>query len=149
VLYARGVRVTSKLVAAAGVSNFNLQDMQELLGWARVRPAVLETRSDPLAASTPLLNFCLERNITFISYSSLGSQWGSQWGGANPVLSHPVLKVSVATVPGTAHSTKEGMSYEWRYPGTIDGGMGGPLLQQCSARVLVEHALLGACQDHI
>jgi hypothetical protein len=86
-------------VAAAGVSNWNLQDMQELLGWARVRPAVLEARSDPLAANTPLLSFCLQRNITFISYSSLGSQWG--WNGPNPVLTHPVLKVRAKAVAGT------------------------------------------------
>lgn len=80
--------------AIAGVSNFGLSEMQELLKLAKVKPAVLETRSDPFAINHHLINFCIEHNITFIGYSNLGTQWINSPAAVNPVITSNVLKVS-------------------------------------------------------
>jgi len=77
----------------AGVSNFGLSEMQELLKLASVKPAVLEMRSDPFAVNHHLINFCLEHNLTFIGYSTLGTQWINSPASINPVLTSALLKV--------------------------------------------------------
>jgi diketogulonate reductase-like aldo/keto reductase len=77
----------------AGVSNFGLADMAELLKLAKVRPAVLETRSDPFAINHHLINLAVENNITFVGYSSLGTQWINSPAAINPVFTNELLQV--------------------------------------------------------
>lgn len=67
--------------------------MKELLQLAKIKPAVLETRSDPFAINHHLINFCVEHNITFIGYSTLGTQWINSPAAINPVFNNEVLKV--------------------------------------------------------
>jgi hypothetical protein len=78
----------------AGVSNFGLSEMAELLKLAKIKPAVLETRSDPFAINHHIINLAVENNITFVGYSSLGTQWINSPAAINPVFINEVLQVS-------------------------------------------------------
>ncbi|KDD74519.1 aldo/keto reductase, partial [Helicosporidium sp. ATCC 50920] len=81
--------VDEKRVRAIGVSNFNIQQLSELLRTARIRPALLQARSDVLRAGRENWAWCRRHNITFQGYSTLGTQHG---GAGNPVLEHPLLR---------------------------------------------------------
>ncbi|KAL4451545.1 hypothetical protein ABPG75_007207 [Micractinium tetrahymenae] len=84
--------VLEKKLRAIGVSNFNLQQMRELVGMAKVKPALLQANSDLLRQDWELQAFCKLHGIQFQAYSSLGGQWLVQTQGTwNPVLEHPVL----------------------------------------------------------
>lgn len=76
-----------------GVSNFGLSELQELFGLAKVKPAALEARSDPFAVNHHLINICIEHNMTFIGFSTLGTQWINSPAAVNPVHSNDILKV--------------------------------------------------------
>ncbi|KIZ02254.1 hypothetical protein MNEG_5706 [Monoraphidium neglectum] len=93
---------------AIGVSNFEAAELLELLAMAKVKPAVLQVHvrapwahSDPLESNGHLLNICLERGVTFVSYSLLGTQWPVKPGEPNPVLSHPVIEAIAKEVERT------------------------------------------------
>ena len=64
------------------MSNFNLEQMQQLVTLAVVRPAVLQANSDPLRPNVELQALCYKYGIQFQAYISLGTQWGA----ANTVL---------------------------------------------------------------
>jgi hypothetical protein len=78
---------------AAGVSNFGLPELRELLSLAKVAPSVLESRSDPFAINHHMLQWALQHNVTFIGYSSLGTQWVNTPVSINPVFNSRLLKV--------------------------------------------------------
>ncbi|WIA18309.1 hypothetical protein OEZ85_009774 [Tetradesmus obliquus] len=90
----------AQLVRSIGVSNFGLAEMAELLKLAKVKPAVLESRSDPFAINHHLINLAIENNITFVGYSSLGTQWINSPAATNPVFSNEVLQEVAANHPG-------------------------------------------------
>jgi diketogulonate reductase-like aldo/keto reductase len=77
------------------VSNFGLGEIAELLKLAKIKPAVLEARSDPFAINHHLINVAVEKNITFVGYSSLGTQWINSPAAINPIFTNAVLQVSV------------------------------------------------------
>jgi len=76
-------------VRALGVSNFSPQELEELVGFAQVKPAVVQSHSDPLRQNAALQRACASHGIVFTAYSSLGTQHGG--GRPNPVLNHPVV----------------------------------------------------------
>lgn len=76
-------------VRALGVSNFSPQELEELVGFAQVKPAVVQSHSDPLRQNAGLQRACASHGIVFTAYSSLGTQHGG--GRPNPVLNHPVV----------------------------------------------------------
>lgn len=84
------------VVVSPGVSNFGLGELRELLAMARVRPSVLQARSDPFAANSHLVAAALAANISFMGYSSLGTQWINSPAAVNPVFNNRVLRVSLA-----------------------------------------------------
>jgi hypothetical protein len=75
------------------VSNFGLPELRELLSLAKVAPSVLESRSDPFAINHHMVQWALQHNITFIGYSSLGTQWANTPVSINPVFNSSLLKV--------------------------------------------------------
>lgn len=77
-------------VRAIGVSNFSPQELEQLLQEAHIRPAVVQSHSDPLVANRPLQELCESRGIAFTAYSSLGTQHG--FSQPNPVLTSPVIQ---------------------------------------------------------
>ncbi|KAF8059205.1 XYL1 [Scenedesmus sp. PABB004] len=94
--------VAAKLVRSIGVSNFGLSEMRELLRLAKVKPAVLQSRSDPFAVNHHLANLCHEANVTFVAYSSLGTQWINSPAAINPVFSNALLKARGAAARARA-----------------------------------------------
>ncbi|PRW20855.1 glyoxal reductase [Chlorella sorokiniana] len=80
---------------AAGVSNFNLDQMRELVQIAEVKPAVLQANSDLLTQNRELQAFCRRHGILLQAYSSMGGQYLMRSGKRNPVLAHPAV-VSIA-----------------------------------------------------
>lgn len=75
------------------MSNFGLPELRELLSLAKVPPSVLESRSDPFAINHHMVQWALQHNITFIGYSSLGTQWVNTPVSINPVFNSSLLKV--------------------------------------------------------
>eukprot|EP00878_Enallax_costatus_P028599 GHUV01030901.1.p1 GENE.GHUV01030901.1~~GHUV01030901.1.p1 ORF type:complete len:422 (+),score=72.83 GHUV01030901.1:42-1307(+) len=92
--------VNAQLVRSIGVSNFDLSEMQELLKLAKTKPSVLQSRSDPFAVNHHLINFCIEHNIMFVGYSTLGTQWINSPVAVNPVHNNKLLKEISKAHPG-------------------------------------------------
>ena len=67
-LYERGE------VRAIGVSNFNVGELKELLGMAKVRPHIVQSWMDPLYQARSLRRRCAAHGVTFQAYSTLGTQ---------------------------------------------------------------------------
>jgi diketogulonate reductase-like aldo/keto reductase len=82
-----------------GVSNFNVDELQELLafgggsgdGDGGVGPHIVQNWMDPLHQDRGLRALAAAHGIQYQAYSSLGTQWVGKLG-FNPVLTHPVLK---------------------------------------------------------
>lgn len=69
----------------AGVSNFDLDQLQQLLSHAHTKPSVVQLNADPLNPNLGIQAFCRTHGIQFQAYSSLGTQWAMRQG-RNPVL---------------------------------------------------------------
>jgi diketogulonate reductase-like aldo/keto reductase len=61
-----------------GVSNFDVDELDQLLGAATVAPAVDQVQFNPSAYRTALLDACADRGISLEAYSPLGT--GAQLG---------------------------------------------------------------------
>lgn len=71
-----------------GVSNFDLPQLQELVGQlANRRVSVVQNWMDPLHQDADVRAFCSEHHIQYMAYSSFGTQWGQRVD----LLRHPVL----------------------------------------------------------
>lgn len=76
-------RITeSKLVKAIGVSNYSVNELEELLQVSKNVPAVNQIEFHPFLYREKLLNFCKQKKITVVSYSPLNR--GNQ-------LDHPII----------------------------------------------------------
>ncbi|KAK9901257.1 hypothetical protein WJX75_002791 [Coccomyxa subellipsoidea] len=84
--------VDKGLVRAIGVSNFGLDDLAELLAMARIKPALVQRHSDPLAADAEVRAFCRLADVQYQGYSTLGSQWLAHGMDKNPVLTNAVVE---------------------------------------------------------
>ena len=79
------------LKCVAGVSNFNLDDLAELIEFCAIPPAVIQGHSDPFQQNIAIRRFALSLGIQFTSYSSLGTQHLHSTGGRNPVLENRAI----------------------------------------------------------
>lgn len=59
---------------AIGVSNFTISNLQALLKYADVPPAINQVEIHPVWPNTKLINYCFSKNILPVAYSPLGSQ---------------------------------------------------------------------------
>jgi len=55
-----------------GISNYNSQQIEELLKTAKVKPVVNQVECHPFLSQRKLLDFCAARGITLTAYSPLG-----------------------------------------------------------------------------
>jgi len=60
-------------VKAIGLSNFNIQQIREVLDNCKIRPVVLQNECHPYLQQKDLVDFCRINGITFQSYSPLAS----------------------------------------------------------------------------
>jgi diketogulonate reductase-like aldo/keto reductase len=56
---------------AIGLSNVNLEKLQEVVDAARIKPAVVEVESHPYLPESPLLEYC-QRNGIVLLFAALG-----------------------------------------------------------------------------
>ena len=68
-----------------GLSNINLEQLQEIVEAARIKPAVVEVESHPYLPEWDLLEYCQRHGIVLLAFAALGH-------GMEPrLLDHPVI----------------------------------------------------------
>jgi len=78
------------LVLNIGVSNFDIDILRELESSANVKVSVVQNWMDPFHQDTEVRRYCADNDITYMAYSSFGTQW--EWKlEHNPVFLNPVL----------------------------------------------------------
>jgi len=78
------------LTKAIGVSNYNVQTLNDCLCYAKVPPAVLQIERHPYLQQADLLKFCTANDIVVTGYAPLGAP--GLWGGVkDPLLSNPLV----------------------------------------------------------
>lgn len=85
------LKVQQGKIRSLGVSNFDVNQVRELLLMSTVKPAVVQAHADPLNQNNALVTFCHEHGIVFTAYSSLGTQAQHELSGANAVTSNPTI----------------------------------------------------------
>jgi len=98
------------LVRAIGVSNFRIDQLQQLLRTVRVKPHVLQLWLDPLHQARDVVALCRKNEIAVESYSTLGTQWmNAHAAHGNPVLEHRVI----ATIALKVNRTPTDVVLRW------------------------------------
>jgi diketogulonate reductase-like aldo/keto reductase len=70
---------------AIGLSNVNLETLQEIVEAARIKPAVVEVESHPYLPENDLLEYCQQHGIVLLAFAALGH-------GMEPrLVDHPVI----------------------------------------------------------
>jgi diketogulonate reductase-like aldo/keto reductase len=70
---------------AIGLSNINLEKLQEIVEAARIKPAVVEVESHPYLPESDLLEYCQRHGIVLLAFAALGH-------GMEPrLVDHPVI----------------------------------------------------------
>ena len=70
---------------AIGLSNVNLEKLQEIVEAAQIKPAVVEIESHPYLPEWDLLDYCRQQGIVLLAFAALGH-------GMEPrLLDHPVI----------------------------------------------------------
>ena len=70
---------------AIGLSNVNLEKLQEIVEAAQIKPAVVEVESHPYLPESDLLEYCQQHGITLLAFAALGH-------GMEPrLMDHPVI----------------------------------------------------------
>lgn len=64
--------VTKGKIRSLGVSNFNEEDIFELLRWSHKPVSVLQNWFDPFHQDNSIRKLCAEYNIRYMGYSTLG-----------------------------------------------------------------------------
>jgi diketogulonate reductase-like aldo/keto reductase len=77
--------VEEGLCKAIGLSNVNLEKLQEIVEAARIKPAIVEVESHPYLPEWALLEYCQQHGIVLLAFAALGH-------GMEPrLLDHPVI----------------------------------------------------------
>jgi D-xylose reductase len=87
--------VAAGLVRNIGVCHFGVSLIRDLLSYAKIRPAVLQTELHPLLTQDKLLRFCRESSIAVTAFSPLGAESYVPIGMAQPeesVLSQSAIR---------------------------------------------------------
>ncbi|KAH7645544.1 hypothetical protein HUG17_1082 [Dermatophagoides farinae] len=64
------------IVKNIGVSNYTIRHLEELFGYAKIKPVVNQIEVHPLFHSKELIDFCKKHSIIVQAYSSLGARDG-------------------------------------------------------------------------
>jgi diketogulonate reductase-like aldo/keto reductase len=67
--------VDEGLVRAIGVCNFPVMSLWDLLGGARIPPAINQVECNPRNACSQLSRFCTTNNVAVVAYSPFGSSF--------------------------------------------------------------------------
>jgi len=86
---------TKGLTKSIGVSNYNVQTLNDLLNYAKISPVVNQVERHPYFPQNELLDFCTQNKVFLTAYCSLGSRGFEQrTKDANVVdlVDNPVIK---------------------------------------------------------
>jgi alcohol dehydrogenase (NADP+) len=84
--------VTDGLTRAIGVSNFSVQELEELIKDTDIIPTVNQIEMHPYLIQPKLLDYCSTKGIAITAYCPLGRAKAPRGVGLPPLLEHPVLK---------------------------------------------------------
>ncbi|CAH0713938.1 unnamed protein product, partial [Brenthis ino] len=91
----RGMEETVKLGLAKsiGVSNFNEEQLERLLKYAKIKPVVNQIEINPTLTQHKLVDFCKERSIIPVAYTPLGllSEARPEFNGKDVIKTDPKL----------------------------------------------------------
>ena len=73
--------VDKGLIRSLGLSNFNVQQMDEVIELARHRPVLNEIEFSPVCYQADLLKACEERGLRVVAYSPYGTCWIAKYFG--------------------------------------------------------------------
>jgi diketogulonate reductase-like aldo/keto reductase len=82
---------TLGLTKAIGISNYNVQTINDCLCYARIPPAVLQIERHPYLQQPELLKFCQNNGIVVTGYAPLGAPGLYGATAKDPLLANPVV----------------------------------------------------------
>lgn len=84
--------VTLGKVKSIGISNFNIEQVKDILNICKIRPVCNQFEVNPLWQNEELVNFCQSENINVVAYAPLGAP-DRGWRNSNdPIpLEHPLI----------------------------------------------------------
>lgn len=98
--------VAEGVVGAIGVSNWSVPLLDELLGFATIRPALNQVEVSPACPQAALREYCAAQRIAVVGYSPYGGCWiadswpdAAPWGedlGGNNLLQHWAVEAVAA-----------------------------------------------------
>ena len=65
------------LVKCIGVSNFSLKQLEKVLTYARIRPAINQVEVHPFWRNDALISFCKKEGVHVSAYCPMGTPWTS------------------------------------------------------------------------
>lgn len=80
--------VDSKVVKSIGLSNFRIEDIKQILQFARIKPVINQIEYHPYLQQHDLVEFCKANDIQVAGYSELMSLTHKKGGPLDPVVSH-------------------------------------------------------------
>ena len=83
-----------------GVSNFNIEQLTELLAVCKIKPVCNQFEVHPLCQSTELVDFCQKNDVLVVAYAPLGAPdrfWGKP---GDPVLLEQPQLLELAKTKG-------------------------------------------------
>jgi len=88
---------------AIGLSDVNLEKLREIVGAARIKPAVVQVESHPYLPEWKLLDFCRQHGIVLLAFAALGHS-------SNPrLLDDPVI----TSIAQRVHKTPAQVALAW------------------------------------
>ncbi len=100
--------VDNNLTRQIGVSNFSVKKLQDLIGKARLKPAMNQIELHPYLQQKEMLRFCQQQGVHLTAYSPLGS---SDRPDGLKAEDEPVLLEAIETILKTSksHGKKAGI----------------------------------------
>ncbi|KAJ3052721.1 NAD(P)H-dependent D-xylose reductase (XR) [Rhizophlyctis rosea] len=96
--------VDSGLVKNIGISNFNAALIQDLLKYARIKPAVLQIEHHPYLVQQDLIDYVQKNDIAVTGYSSFGAQSYIELGVDHAIKCPPLVQHDVITAISKKHN---------------------------------------------
>ena len=90
-------------VKTIGISNFDVNELNELIRVSNTKIAVIQNWMDPFHQNKDVRALAKEHGIVYMAYSSFGTQWDGKFDGVNPVFTDDLL-ADIAEKHGTTIS---------------------------------------------
>ncbi|CAG2181491.1 unnamed protein product, partial [Oppiella nova] len=94
--------LTAGLVRSIGVSNFNSEQLERVIGDPAVVPAVNQVESHPFLSNERLRQFCADKGIQLVAYSPLARTGTSEQKNTTSPLDIPLVQELAAKYSVTA-----------------------------------------------